>query len=277
MTRFAAILLALSLAPSAALAASPEAAYLAARDKAIAEIKALEDAKASESAVAAAEDKASADLTKRLKDIVGPVAVKDLPPHEELAIALSPHQEGYGNLDGLSFFDDKGDEALLVTTRPLLAAWLEGRAKEKDRAFRLPADVDAAARQDDFYTFSVHSDVAFAKYADLPVTKPPGASLAVAALGEFTQGFSAGLPDSIVATVVKGDRVVVAGVRRETPVAKIPACAPIWARAQRKQADVDDPVERDYRGCFSARAAKERFFDGLTQEAQRLVDRLAGE
>jgi len=37
MARFAAILLALSLAAGGALAASPEAVYLAARDKAIAE------------------------------------------------------------------------------------------------------------------------------------------------------------------------------------------------------------------------------------------------
>jgi len=42
MAKFAAILLGLSLAAGGALAASPEAAYLAARDKYIAEIKALE-------------------------------------------------------------------------------------------------------------------------------------------------------------------------------------------------------------------------------------------
>jgi hypothetical protein len=39
MAKFAAILLALSLAAGGALAASPEAAYLAARDKYIAEIR----------------------------------------------------------------------------------------------------------------------------------------------------------------------------------------------------------------------------------------------
>ena len=277
MTRFATLLLAVLLAASAALAASPEAAYLAARDTAIAKIKALEDAKASESAVEAAEDKASADLMKRLEDIVGPVAVKDLPPHRELAIALSEHQQGYGNLDGLSFFDDKGDVALLVTTRPLLSAWLEGRAKEKDSAFRLPVGVDAAARQEDFYTFSVYTDVGFAKCADLPVTKPVGADLAVAGLGELTQGFSAGLPDTVVATVIKGDRVLIAGVRRKTPVGNIAACAPIWAKVHDKYADVDGLVAKNYRACFRARAPKESFYAGLTKEAQGLVDRLAGE
>ena len=65
---------------SCALAASPEAAYLAARNKAIAEIKALEQLKVSESAIQAAKDKAVADLEKRLRDIVGPVAVKGFPP-----------------------------------------------------------------------------------------------------------------------------------------------------------------------------------------------------
>jgi hypothetical protein len=81
VTRFAAILLALSLAAGGALAASPEAAYLAVpRNTAIAEIKALEDSKASESAIQAAEDKAVADLEKRLSDIVGPVAVRGFPP-----------------------------------------------------------------------------------------------------------------------------------------------------------------------------------------------------
>jgi hypothetical protein len=51
MTRFAGVLLALSLMASAALAASPEASYLAERDKHIAEIKVLENSKASENAI----------------------------------------------------------------------------------------------------------------------------------------------------------------------------------------------------------------------------------
>jgi hypothetical protein len=71
MARFAAILLALSLAGGGALAASPEAAYLAARDKAIAEIKDLEDSKASESAINAAQANALADLKKQLKTSSG--------------------------------------------------------------------------------------------------------------------------------------------------------------------------------------------------------------
>jgi hypothetical protein len=285
MTRFAAILLALSLMASGVLAASPEAAYLAARDKDIAEIKALEDSEASHSTIEAAEDKALADLTKRLKDIVVPVAVKGFPPADTLNLALSEHEEDFGHLDGLA--SQRAD--IVVTTRPLLMAWLEQMAKDEDKDRRLPTDVDAAVRQDGFYTFSVGEDAAFAKYADLPVMKPPGADLAAGALGVFTQADGPWPPDAIVVTVIKGDRVfVVASANRMAPVGKIAACEAIWTEAQRKavklQAEyrasglknqklldkstqAEEQGDRDFLACFNARAPKERFFAGLTKEA----------
>ena len=156
MAKLAAILLALSLAAGGALAASPQTAYLAARDKYIAEIKALENSKASESSIQAAEDKAAADLEKRLKDIVGPLAVKGFPPANKLNLALSEHEEEFGNLDGLTSYSEGQD--MVVTTKPLLRAWVEAKAKEKDKDVRLPANVDAAIRQGNFYTFSVGQD-----------------------------------------------------------------------------------------------------------------------
>ena len=190
-----------------ALAASPEADYLEARDKAIAEVKALENSKASQSAIDAAMDKALADLTKRLKDIVGPVS--GFPGAGRLNLdTLSEHQVGYGNMDGVAYVDQ--DLEVVVTTRLLLTAWLEGKAKDEDKESRLPTDVEAAVRQENFYS---GGDVAFAKYADLPVTKPAGAALAVAALGLFRQDNTASLPDTIVATIVEGG----SGLRRQHP------------------------------------------------------------
>src|ERR1700689_1444031 len=94
MTRFAAIALALSLAAGGALAASPEADYLEARGKAIAEVKAPQNSKASRVAIDGGMDKALADLTKRLKDIVGPVSVKGFPGAGRLNLL----NEAYGSL-----------------------------------------------------------------------------------------------------------------------------------------------------------------------------------
>ena len=137
MAKFAAILLALSLAAGGALAASPETAYLAARDKYIAEIKALENSKASESSIQAAEDKAAGDLEKRLKDIVGPLAVKGFPSPDKLNLALSEHEEEFGNLDGLTSYSEGQD--MVVTTKPLLRAWVEAKAARICRAASEPS------------------------------------------------------------------------------------------------------------------------------------------
>ena len=138
--------------------------------------------------------------------------------------------------------------------------------------------------------------MAFVKYADLPVMKPPGAALAVAALGLIMQGTGSSPPDTIVATVVKGDRVFVASIPRTAPIGKIPACEAIWTESSRKadklQAEyvasglknkklfeevsqAQDQGYTDARACFNARAPKQSFFAGLTKEAQSLVDRLA--
>jgi len=260
-----------------ALAASPEAAYVAARDKAVAEIKALEDAKASESAIQAAEDKASADLVRQLKDIIGPVMIEGLASPDQLNIGLLQNQEGYGQLDGLASYG-KENLTFVVTTRSLAQAWLEENSKDEDKTRRQPTGLDAAARGEHFYNGSLYDDETFAKYADLPVRKPAGADLVVAALGEVSQGFEAELPGTIVATILKGDRLFVVSIPRKTPIGKIRACAQLWAKAQRGgYADADDPVEKNYRACFSQHAPKESFFAGLTKEAQNLVARFAGD
>ena len=46
---------------------------------------------------------------------------------------------------------------------------------------------------------------------------------------------------------------------------------------ERPKRGLSSEDDKDYRACFNAHAPKERFFAGLTKEAQSLVDRLAGE
>lgn len=72
----------------------------------------------------------------------------------------------------------------------------------------------------------------------------------------------------------------VASVRHKPPIGNIPACAALWRNAGRtmgaKEAETLEQDDKRYRACFGAHAANEPFFAGLTNEAQRLVDRLAG-
>ncbi|WP_245492686.1 hypothetical protein [Mesorhizobium sp. M4A.F.Ca.ET.090.04.2.1] len=67
------------LAGSAALAASPEDNYIAARDRAIADIAAQESANAPVETLDAQNVKAMADLEKRLSALLGPLAVEGFP------------------------------------------------------------------------------------------------------------------------------------------------------------------------------------------------------
>ena len=68
-----------ALASVVAFAASPEDDYIAARDKAISDIAALESSNAQVETLDAENSKAQADLEKRLSAILGPLAVKDFP------------------------------------------------------------------------------------------------------------------------------------------------------------------------------------------------------
>jgi hypothetical protein len=85
------------------------------------------------------------------------------------------------------------------------------------------------------------------------------------------------VPDAIVATVIKGDRVFVGKVNLKAALGEIFVCEAIWTKAQEKHPEALEQVERDYRACTNARAHKERSFAGVTKEAQNLVDRLAGD
>src|SRR3954454_21102677 len=98
-----------ALVSSVAVAASPEDDYVAARDKAIADIAALNSANAAIETIDAENEKALADLQQRLAGIIGPLAVKDFPPTGTINIeSLSDSDIGYGMLDGLRY--TKGDD-----------------------------------------------------------------------------------------------------------------------------------------------------------------------
>ena len=294
----AAILFFLSLYATGAPAASPEDAYLAARDGAITKIKQLEAAKADEPAISAEDEKARSDLEARLRDIIGPVSVKGFPTAGKLNLeSLTESDVGFGMLDGLAYSAGEEDE-VVVTTRPLLSAWLKGKAGERDKDLRLPADAVAAARLDAFFAQAIASDATFSKMADLPMAKPASVDFVMAKLGQFVQDIGPNAAGQIVMALGRGNRVYVAKVPRKAPIAKIPACEAIWAEAKRKadklQAQyaasglkdpklfelstrTEDQGDKSYRACFNERSAHEPFFAGVVKEAQDLANRMAGD
>lgn len=287
-----------ALASSAALAASPEDDYIAARDKAIAAIAALESADTAIETIDVQNEKALADLQQRLFAIIGPLAVKDFPGSGTINLeSLSAADAGFSMLDGLRY--SKGDDgpSLVATTRGLLDRWLQARAAETDESFKLPAGIDEALKHDGFYTQAVNSDVAFEGTLNLPVKTPEGADLAFARLGGWTQDVGPIYEQQVIVTLIKGNSVLIASASAAPAVPKIAACEAVWAAAdaaaQKFQADYQasdlkdetvfdaanaswDKGDSDYRACMGERLPSDPAFPALLAQAQQLADHMAG-
>ena len=290
-------LIALALSGGGALAASPEDDYVAARDKDIARIKHLVDTKIDDKKVQAEQDRMLADLQKRLDALVGPFAVAGYPVAGKFTLeTLSDGDIGFGQLDGIVHSVGDDGPQVIVTTRGVVDRWLRVRAAEKEKQDRLPADLETAARNDDFYTFSVSEDAAFGKTADLAVAKPAGADLVVAALGGFAQDIGPNPHQEIVVTLQKNGRVYIANQVAKTAIGKIDACEAIWTAAEKKSqalrdayqksgakneklfddgAKAEDDGDKAYRACLVKETPQQPYYSALVKEAQEIAERLA--
>ncbi len=290
-------MLALGLFSGVAVAASPEDDYFVARDKDIARVKHLEAAKTDDKKLQAEQDKMLADLQKRLEAMVGPFAVAGYPVAGKFTLeTLSTGDIGFGQLDGVVHSAADDGPQVIVTTRGLVDRWLRKRSAEKDKDSRLPADLEAAARDDNFYTFSVSEDAAFGKTADLAIAKPAGVDFVVAALGGFAQDIGPNPRQEIVVTLQKNGRVYIASQVAKTAIAKIDACEAVWAAATKKSEDLqaayrksdlkneklfdegakaEDQGDKDYRACLNAKIPQQPYDAALVKEAQEIADRLA--
>ncbi|RRH95961.1 hypothetical protein EH240_23425 [Mesorhizobium tamadayense] len=291
-------MLVFALAGGTALAASPEDDYIAARDKAISEIAALESSNAQVETLDAANTKALADLEKRLSAILGPLSVKDFPATGTINLeSLSASDIGFGMLDGLRYARSDEGPSIVATTRGLAGRWLQSRAEEEDESLKLPAGLDEALKLDAFYTQAIGADAAFVKTLDFSLKTPEGADIAVARLGGWTQDVGPIYDQQVVVAVVKGDRVLIAEAPASPPVPKIAACEAVWtaadAAAQKFQetyqgSDLKDQQaydsanaawekgDGDYRACMGERLPGDPAFPAVLAEAQQLADHMAG-
>jgi len=288
----------LALASSTAFAASPEDDYIAARDKAISAIAALNNANAPVETLDAADAKARADLEGRLSTLLGPLAVADFPATGTINLeSLSDSDIGFGMLDGLRYAKSDDGPSLVATTRGLLERWLQSRATETDAGLKLPTGIDEALKLDAFYTQAINSDAAFSGTLDFPLKKPEGADIAMARLGGWTQDVGPIYDQQVIVTLVKGNSVMIASAPAAPPVPKIAACDAVWtaadAAAQKLQeayqaSDLKDEKsydaanaawekgDGDYRACMGEHLPGDPAFPALLSQAQELADHMAG-
>jgi hypothetical protein len=223
------------LAMTDAKAASPEERYFAARDAYVAKFATIHD----DLKLDAASWQAKARLTQLLRPIIGPVTIKGFRGDGESNVTSFNRQvaEGFAKLDGLEFGLDHKTYAV-VTTVPLLRHWLREHRKDG-----LPRAIDAALESEGLYNEGVTSGNIFAKYADLPIAKPAGASLALAVLGLRNTDQDVGLkgaPNEINVAVVQDERVFVVRTEVTSKIDPIPECDRTWEVTMAKPVDEND-------------------------------------
>lgn len=279
----------------AAAAGTPEEDYIAARDAAIARIKKIE-AKTPDADASKIDEKALAELERRLRAIIGDLSVKPYPSKGKIGFdTLSENQVGGGGLDGLRFSKDDGPQ-VYVTTDGLAAKWIAKPGDWWTKSRKTPPTIDEALTVDDFYTYAVGQDAALSKTADLPIVMPAGASFAHALLGGWAQDIGPNPDQEIIVSVRRDGKLYIAeeSAKKYKPIS---ACDAVWKESEKKAEAIfkkyqasgakDEKVfnsytaeqekgDRDYRACVAERAPKEPYFAALVKEAQEIADRFGG-
>jgi hypothetical protein len=294
MMRAFAALLFFVLAAAPAKAASPEDAYLAARDHAIATIAKLPEAKQD-----AEDTRALKGLEAQLKQIIAPPRLARFPGAPKMSPeTLSKDGVESGGLDAFRLSGKDPDDVVLVTTDGLLQKWLSGHKTWWTDQPNAPTEPAAAFRSEAFYTQALSDDAAMSIYAPLPIAKPDSATIAVALLVEESQDIATEPPSKIAVAVAKGGKVFVSLVSVATKLAPIAACEAITkdytARSDAALAKYHDSGLKDEKSfdesqkltedgaaalhkCWSEKASGAPEFPALTKQAQALADLFASQ
>lgn len=271
--RSLALLCLLALA-TPAYTATPEQHYLDLRDRYIAKFStAPENDETSKQ-----HDAALKELTTVLRGLVGPVAIKGLPADGKTnADTLFKGDSGFGHLDGLGFASEGDRMQAVVTTIALLKHWLREHGEDG-----MPEGIGAAFKSDRFY-YQAIQDSAFAKYAELPITKPTGVSAAIAVLGVRGNGDLKGPPHEIDVVAVQHEKVYFLAVSDAVKTAEIPACEKVWKQMMARPIDKKDPrgdIAREdnamtaFTQCFAKEAPSQSWFAAVVKKAQAQLDLL---
>jgi hypothetical protein len=257
------ILAAALLSPIAAHAASPEDAYIAARDAAIAAFQKTADTKAVD-ARNKQHDKVQKELERKLKAIVGSFAMRGFPAEGKINLdTLFSEDEGFGMLDGIVYGETEGDRSVVVTTDGLLRKWLEAHGDRTKGQTNPPVDPAAAAQTELFYSQAISTDAAVVSYSDIPLAKPDSAKFVAAKL------------DKAMAPIAEcGEVTKIAQNKADAADKAYAASEP----KDEKLADVGSKLRNDgdeaFRRCYGEKVKSLPMFKTASDQARAILDAL---
>jgi len=193
-----AAMLCIALSAVAASAQTAEDRYLAARDAAIERFTPERVPKIGQRELDA-EGEARADLDRLIRAVLGSTMPSGFEAGRFNLTTLFSGDIDFGRLDGLLFEADGGDTQMVVSTRSLLAKWLQAKWQEP----RIRLEAAAAMKNENFYLRAMGSDAAVLRYADLPLGVPE----AFAILAARTQDAPPTEANEVFVTAIRGDNV----------------------------------------------------------------------
>jgi hypothetical protein len=251
----------LTLLTASAQAASPEEAYLAARDAAIARLNPPGDPVALSDAAIKEEERARNDVGKLMRAVIGPLNVRGFSGEGAYNVgSLFNGDMETGTLDGLLFSRDK-DVRLVVTTTSLADRWIKSPDGLAAKEGAVPQDLRTALTLDEFYTRASSFDAAVSNMGELPVTKPAGADFAFAMLSMRRQDIGPAPVGEMLIGVIAPPRVYIVSA----PIAKIRIMAP----CEKLFKDADAKADRMYQANEKSKTPRE----GIVDETEALREK----
>ncbi|CAD6514334.1 hypothetical protein ACFQ3P_04455 [Paraburkholderia sabiae] len=213
--------------------------------------------------------KSTSKLEQMMQRLVGPIHVDGVSAPGRLTFTYLDGWPTYHPLDGLAYRASDGSQTqLVVTTRPLLEAWLRLESEAQGRQgkpLHMRENTIEALSDEILYSGALNNDAAAEKFAELPVKSHMSNSIAKVILFEQGQDEVApNPPDQLGAAVMQGGRVYI--LVQPVNVAAIPVCKTLY---ERKQAS-----ELIFERCYGRELPKQAGYARLIQQAQALVDRV---
>ncbi|WP_227792238.1 hypothetical protein [Burkholderia sp. BE17] len=244
------MLLELIAVVGARVVASPTNSYLADRKKAAKAVNAarMEDR-------TDLDKKYTAEVNAKLVKLVGTVKAKGFSGKAGSNVQSAIADDGMTpGPDGLFLESDDGKENLLVTTVPLLKAWVA----TSDAGFKSTGDVAVIFDNETFYADVFSDDAAAYRFAELPVKrKPADAEVKALLLGDCQDGVPEG-PNTLAVSIRQGEWIYV--LWRDVTVRGIAACG------------VGRVPEDKRQECFAKHLPEQKIYSRLVIEAQAVVN-----
>jgi hypothetical protein len=286
---------ALALFGSAALAQTIDTVrYIEARDQAIEESKAPYEAfvarykeiettqnmaaaemywKTQGARLAGRDHEKLSSLERLLRSAVGSFSHEGFETKGTINLETLSPEPNLGRLDGLEYESRDGRTKILVTTRSLVSDWLGKFYQRPTDAVRHLVEVLSVESQPFLTQAWAIEDQHFTLVDRLPVSKPKGAAMAVAFLGELCAADENYVPDSILAELVVGSRVYLISQSLSVKLPILDECDRQWQKLW--DADKPDAAASAFNRCYASRSTSRPGYNDAVAQARRLIDSLS--